>query len=325
MNRLVGRIRERAMQIRDLIAAMHKTEQYIKANACSRTILYVDDELRWRSIVRILDSRIIHFSGLLHRSDGKRASIYNRWVRANFAHDVCPVRWQGKGFCLEMPKLFQNAADVVVSDLREIYLENLYARLFPYGRLINDGDVVIDAGANIGAFAIYAALLGSNVKVLAFEPEPTTFEALRRNVEINGLSSQIQCFPYGLAACDGNFALIRNEGCFTMHKLANPERNLNVENAVLTPREQVVRCVTIDQMLDEAEVRRCDVIKMDIEGAERAALRGAVETIQRYRPKLTIAAYHLLSDAYVLPVMVKDMLNDYNILVSREAHLYAFV
>jgi len=140
--------------------------------------------------------------------------------------------------------------------LREIYLENLYARLFPYCRLINDGDVVIDAGANIGAFAIYAASLGLNVRVLAFEPEPTTFEALRRNVEINGLSSQVQCFPYGLAACDGHFALIRNEGFFTMYKLANPEQNLNNENPVLTPHEQVVRCVTIDQVLDKVGVKK---------------------------------------------------------------------
>lgn len=110
MNGLVNRIREDVLQFRDLITAMHKAEQYIKANECSRTILHVDDELYWRSI-----ARIIHFRRLFYRSDRKRALIYNRWVRANFTHDLYPDRWQGKGFFLEMPELFQNAADIVTN------------------------------------------------------------------------------------------------------------------------------------------------------------------------------------------------------------------
>ena len=325
MNRFVSKLRERATQFMDLIAAMHQAEQCAKASTGGRPIFHVDDALRWHSMLRALDSRIIHFSGLFGLADKKRSLAYNQWVETGFMRDVFPARYRGKGLCLEMPGQFQNAADVIVNDLREIYLENRYASLFPFGRLIDDGDVVIDCGASIGAFSVYAASLGPKVRVLAFEPESATFEALCRNVEINGLSAQVQCFPYGVAAHEGHFMLIRNENCFTMHRLADPERSVDVEDVGLTAREQVVRCVTIDQMLNETGIGRCDVIKMDIEGAERSALQGAVETIRRYRPKLTIAAYHLLSDAYVLPVMVKEILPDYNILVSREAHLYAFV
>jgi len=325
VNRFVGAPRQRATQFMELIDAMHQADQYAKASRCSQALFHVDHELRWRSILRTLDCRIMRFSGLFRRSDEKRALIRNEWVRASFVCNVFPPRYQGKGFCLEMPARYQNATDVITNDLREIYLENRYSSLFPYGRLIEDGDMVIDCGASVGAFAVYAASLGPNVRVLAFEPEPATFEALCRNVEINGLGAQVQCFPYGVAACDGHFVLIRNENRFTMHRLADPERGVDAEETGLRDREEVVRCVTIDQTLNETGIGRCDVIKMDIEGAERSALRGTVETIRRYRPKLTIAAYHLLSDAYVLPVVVKGICPDYNILVSREAHLYAFV
>ena len=325
MNRFVSKLRERATQFMDLIAVMHQAKQCAKASTGGRPIFHVDDELRWRSLLRVLDSRIIHFGRLFDLPDKKRKLAYNQWVEARFIRDAVPIRYQGKGFCLVMPEHFQNAAAVVINDLREIYLENHYTRLFPYGNLIDDGDVVIDCGASIGAFAIYAASLGPNVRVLAFEPEPVTFEVLCRNVEINGLAAQVQSFQYGVAAYEGDFVLIRNESCFTMHRLIDPERSLDVKDVDLTVREITVRCVTIDQMLNETEIGKCNIIKMDIEGAERVALRGAVETIRRYHPKLTIAAYHLLSDAYVLPVMIKEIAPEYNILVSQDANLFAFV
>lgn len=302
---------------------MRKAEQFAKSNIAGQPIFYVDDALRRRSLLRVLDSRIIRFSRLSGLLDKKRKLAYNQWVEAGFIPGTVPLRYQGKGFCLEIPEDFHNAAAVIANDLREIYLENHYVRLFPYGNLINDGDVVLDCGANIGAFAVYVASLGPNVRVLAFEPEPLTFEALCRNVEINGLAAQVKCFPYAIVAYEGYYELMVNEGCFTEHKLVNPERKVD-QNVDLTVRGKIVRGVTIDQLLNETGLAKCNVIKMDVEGAERVALRGAVETIRRYHPKLTISAYHLLTDAYVLPVMIKEILPDYNILVSPEANLFAF-
>lgn len=318
------KLRQRAVQFVDLFRAIRQAGQYERANKTGQPIFYVDASLRRHSLLRTLDSKTIQLSRLFRVSDEKRSALHNLWVKSGFIAGASPVRYQGRGFFLEMPTEFQNTADVIVNDLREIYLENRYTALFPFGCLINDGDVVLDCGANIGAFAIYAASLGRNVRVLAFEPERATFETLCRNVESNGLSNQVQCFPYGVAASDGFFRLLKNEKCFTMHKLATPEQSVASDVTPATG-EQIVRCVTIDQIMDEISGERCNVIKMDIEGAERSALRGAVKTIRHYRPRLTIAAYHLLNDPFVLSVIVKEILSDYNILVSPEGHLYAFI
>ena len=52
---------------------------------------------------------------------------------------------------------------------------------------VKKGDVVLDIGANIGYYTlIFAELVGEKGKVYAFEPDPTNFDLLRKNVEING-------------------------------------------------------------------------------------------------------------------------------------------
>ncbi len=329
MTSLVGKLTKRIRKSKDELGAMRQAQKYASAHMPGGPLFHIDRELRWhsmlRSLLQVLDSRMLQPSKWVRVSDNERAQEYNRWVKTGFVDDETPTLYRGKGFCLELPKDFPNAASVIVNDLREVYLENRYSCLFPFGCLVNDGDVVIDCGASIGAFAVHAASLGPHVKVLAFEPESVTFKTLCRNIEINGLSDQVQCFPYGLAAREGRFVLTRNENEFTMHKLANPEHSLGTGETNLADQEQIVRCVTIDQILSEVGDGRCDVIKMDIEGAEHAALQGAVETIRRYHPRLTIAAYHHLVDPYILSVMVREILPDCNVLVSGDVHLYAFV
>ena len=72
-----------------------------------------------------------------------------------------------------------------------------------------------------------------------------------------------------------------------------------------------VELITIDELVEELTLDRVDFIKMDIEGAERNALRGAAETIKRFRPKLAIATENLLDDIYSVPAEVYAAVPDY--------------
>ncbi len=68
--------------------------------------------------------------------------------------------------------------------------ENVETQLFESH--IKEGDVVLDLGANIGYFTLIAAkLVGVNGKVYAFEPDPTNFSFLKRNVEINNYKNVV--------------------------------------------------------------------------------------------------------------------------------------
>ena len=60
----------------------------------------------------------------------------------------------------------------------------------------------------------------------------------------------------------------------------------------------------IDDMVAEYKASRIDFIKMDIEGAEREALKGAEVTLKRWQPRLALDSYHLPDDAMVLPKVI---------------------
>jgi hypothetical protein len=63
----------------------------------------------------------------------------------------------------------------------------------------------------------------------------------------------------------------------------------------------VVATTTIDQFVERTGLERVDYIKMDVEGAELNVLRGAAQTIERFAPKLAIAAYHKDDDLVRIP------------------------
>jgi hypothetical protein len=68
--------------------------------------------------------------------------------------------------------------------------------------------------------------------------------------------------------------------------------------------ETIVPLTTIDRIVSELELSRVDFIKMDIEGAESNAIRGAAETLERFRPRMAIASYHNDDDLEVIPATV---------------------
>jgi hypothetical protein len=67
------------------------------------------------------------------------------------------------------------------------------------------------------------------------------------------------------------------------------------------PGEQRFISASIDKLVEENNRPRLDFIKMDIEGAEMMALRGATETLKRFKPVLAISVYHKLIDFYEIP------------------------
>ncbi|MBL9201458.1 MAG: FkbM family methyltransferase [Opitutaceae bacterium] len=245
------------------------------------------------------------------RAEHTAALRLNAIVASGFRQDAGGWLWQWDDFILRLPRGEKRECDVIVNDLREVCFEAVYARHFPFGRAVADGDVILDCGANIGAFAIWAAKQGPRVQVHAFEPEPENFATLVRNVELNGLCSQITCHQVGLGDREQRLAVQRCPAGFTMHTLGGADA-------------AGVRVATIDQMRRELGLNRCNMIKMDIEGAERVALAGAKDTLTQLAPCLSIAAYHLASDPFVLPLIVKRANVRYHVIVSADGHLFAF-
>lgn len=86
-------------------------------------------------------------------------------------------------------------------------------------------------------------------------------------------------------------------------------------------RTRPVQQLTVDSMLSGCPV---DIIKMDLEGAEAAAIRGAEQTIRSFRPRMLIAAYHRTEDLFAIPEQVLKLNSDYSVYLRKDPCLPAW-
>jgi hypothetical protein len=87
---------------------------------------------------------------------------------------------------------------------------------------------------------------------------------------------------------------------------------------------------TIDRVVAELRLDRVDYIKMDIEGAEVRALKGASATIAKFHPRLSIAAEHLPTDEVLIPQTVKGIWSGYSVVCgpcfeTNDGHVRPYV
>ncbi len=167
----------------------------------------------------------------------------------------------------------------------QIFWFGYYARdiLSALRKLIRPGMTFLDVGANIGEVSLFAAKrVGKDGRVIAFEPIASICQSFRGNISANGFAN-VTLLEMGAADFVGEASIFvqperfadgsHHRGLGTMYPSSS--RNHLVDT---------IRVTTIDTVVAELGLSRIDIIKMDVEGAELAALRGAVGTIARFKP-----------------------------------------
>ena len=145
---------------------------------------------------------------------------------------------------------------------------------------IRPGDVVLDVGGNLGTSAmLFSPLAGPRGRVWSFEP--VCCDLLERNIRENRLDNVT---PVPLAVGDrcGEVDFAVTDEC--MDSRIDPGGRGGLR--------RTLPIVTLDEYCRREGIHRVDFIKMDIEGAEEAALRGGERIIRSLRPRLSIASYH---------------------------------
>ena len=145
-----------------------------------------------------------------------------------------------------------------------------------FGYRVAPGDVVVDIGANIGLFSVYAAKVCRAERVISFEPFPENFEMLRKNAEQNQLDS-ITCVNQAVAGNRGMRTLILDSTDAGSHSLVS-----GVATAP-TGRSVKVDCCTLDEVFQRFALSRIDYLKMDCEGSEYEILENAVSRLGQIR------------------------------------------
>lgn len=137
----------------------------------------------------------------------------------------------------------------------------------------------MDIGANIGYFSVLAARrVGKRGRVFAFEPSQRNCVLLQLSAVLNGLSN-IDIYPFAVAEKETTVVfdlLLGSNG------IISQELDIDLDHIDELAHKTLVRTVKLDSVL--SEVRRIDVIKIDIEGAEYRALVGADELIRKHQP-----------------------------------------
>ncbi len=159
---------------------------------------------------------------------------------------------------------------------------------------VRAGDVVIDGGACWGDTSLYFARAARHV--FAWECMTANLPLLHRNIGLNPqLASKITVVDRAM------WSEPHEELCFEYAGSGSHMRLESEEDL------QDVATDTIDNYVCEHDVAPVDFIKMDIEGAEFNALRGAETTIRRFRPRLAICVYHSLADFNRIPQWIRDL------------------
>jgi FkbM family methyltransferase len=147
-------------------------------------------------------------------------------------------------------------------------------------RLLKPGMCVVDVGANEGVYTLFAASrVGAEGQVWAFEPSPREFARLAANCAQNRLE-HVRLFRSALSAENGTASLAILDGAHAGQNLLEQPTGLPVL------RRELVCVERFDDVATREDLRRLDVLKIDIEGEEFRALRGAEQSIRRFRPNI---------------------------------------
>lgn len=152
-------------------------------------------------------------------------------------------------------------------------------------RILRPGMTFVDAGANMGEFTVRAAgRVGPSGRVVALEASPTTAAHLRRNVSLNRVKN--------VRIVEA--AVFDHDGPQTFHLGRGPDSG---SSSLSRPHDHSgesirVEGVTLDTLARSEALDRVDCIKLDVEGAELPALRGAVGLLAGSWPPLVILEYH---------------------------------
>jgi FkbM family methyltransferase len=180
------------------------------------------------------------------------------------------------------------------------------------------GEVVIDAGAHYGFYTLNASrLVGADGMILSFEPHPKNYRRLLKNLSSNGIRN---VKPF-------NKALGERDGLVKLYISSHSERHST--SVALNPSTRYngnyifVESARLDTIVSELGIRRVDLVKIDVEGAELSILKGAEKTINKFKPSLTIAAYHYPEEIDEICALLKGFNLSYRVLIAPGPILHA--
>ena len=183
------------------------------------------------------------------------------------------------------------------------YLLPFFEKEKIYSELLKlDGETIVDLGAYNGDTVEEFVSADPNYKkIFAFEPDEKNYKKLVKNTE------QLRdVYTYNLGAWE-----CEDTAFFSLEAS---------RNSAMSVKGKEVKLNSVDNVIKEP----ITLLKMDIEGSEKSAIKGARNTIKSYRPKLYICAYHRSEDLFALPLEINKICSDYRFYFVHHPYIPAW-
>jgi FkbM family methyltransferase len=190
----------------------------------------------------------------------KALANFARWqISSRFCPGAIIYNWVG-------------GARVIVQAGETGFTQNIYCGLHEYTdmayvlHVMNEDDLFIDVGANIGSYTILACAV-KGAKGFCFEPIPITYLRLLDNIRLNNLETRVNVLNVGVSDNEGELIFTTGENC-TNHVLAEGEVSGLTKSIKVLP-------------LDKILINQCpSLIKIDVEGFETRVINGANQVLE---------------------------------------------
>ncbi len=169
----------------------------------------------------------------------------------------------------------------------------------------HDARVIVDIGANMGCFSVFAAGLCQDATVLSYEPEDGNYEILSKNISVNNLQDRVHAYKYAVAGDGGAKELILGE---------SPLNSLVINSQ--SPRRQQVSCITLSDIIKSHNLQQIDFLKINCEGAEYEIIERCSESDIVKLRKIRLE-YHNLGDKHRNGQYLAGLLKQRGFLIER--------
>lgn len=167
-----------------------------------------------------------------------------------------------------------------------------------YGAIPPENSVVIDIGAHVGMYSLYASR-SKNTKVYAFEPSPENFSLLQENIQENSLTNQVFARPFAVGPMSGRMRLYLRHKASGLHSFLPVSKatfQITYRKASTNEISLDVPCISLKDIFDQHNIFHCNVLKIDCEGAEYDILYALPKTYFS-RIQTILVEYHHYSQA----------------------------
>jgi len=148
--------------------------------------------------------------------------------------------------------------------------------------LVKEGDVIFDVGTNVGETLLnFAKLTGGNGYVYGFEPDEKNYTGVAKNIALNSFKN-LEVFKVAVSDKHETVKLY----CVEPHNRGMNRILQQTDDAGLD--YTIMETTTLDDIVEMNKIDRLNLIKIDIEGYEMHALRGARQVLKRFKPVLFV-------------------------------------